>query len=165
MDQLPPCRQCGRHHMRRATLARIATAVAGRAFCRWYAAASGETEDQVAQDHLPHVLAALRQSLREHVEDTFGALYHGIHPDAEQEVALLAAASGLPHDSVLSLCMMPEVQMPVLCEIAVLCGREIAEAWISESVGLLRSYLPQQAEGEEAEGRGPIKVPSKSGGK
>jgi hypothetical protein len=67
-------------------------------------------------------------------------LYHGIHPDAEQEVALLAAAPGMPHDSVLSLCTMPEVQMPVLCEIAVLCGREIAEAWISESVGLLRSY-------------------------
>jgi hypothetical protein len=140
MDQLPPCRQCSRHHMTRATLARIAAAVAGRAFCRWYAAASGEPEDQVAQDHLRYVLAALRQSLRERVKDIFAALYHGIRPDAEQEVALLAAASGLPHDSVLSLCMMPKIQMPVLCEIAVLCGREIAEAWIREAVGLLRSY-------------------------
>jgi hypothetical protein len=36
--------------------------------------------------------------------------------------------------------MMPKIQMPVLCEIAVLCGREIAEAWIREAVGLLRSY-------------------------
>jgi hypothetical protein len=72
----------------------------GRTFCRWYAAASGEPEDQVAQDHLPYVLAALRQGLREHFKDTFGALYHGIRPDAGQEVALLAAASGFaPSDT------------------------------------------------------------------
>ena len=87
------------------------------------------------QDHLPYVLGALRQSLREPVKDTFGALYHGIYADPEQKVALLAAASGVPHDAVLSFCMTPEVQIPVLCEIAALCGREIAEAWIRESAG------------------------------
>lgn len=135
MDQLPLCRQCGGHHMTRARLIRIATVVAGRAFCRWYAADSGEPEDQVAQVHLPYVLAALRLNLREHVKDTFDALYHGIYPDEEQELAMLAAASGVPHDAVLGFCAMPEVQMPVLCEIAVLCGREIAEEWIRQSAG------------------------------
>ena len=126
--------------MTRATLTKIATAVAGRAFCSWYAANSGEPQEQVAVDHLPYVLTALRRSLREHVKDTFGALYHGIHPDAEQEVALLAASSGVPHDAVLSLCTMPEVQMPVLCVIAMLCGQEIAQAWIRESAGPLRHF-------------------------
>jgi hypothetical protein len=135
MNQLPLCRQCGGHHMTRARLIRIATVVASRAFCRWYAADSGEPEDQVAQDHLPYVLAALRQSLREHVKETFGALYHGIYSDAEREVALRAAASGVPHDAVLGFCAMPEIQMPVLCEAAELCGREIAQVWILQSAG------------------------------
>ena len=135
MSQQSLCRKCGGRHVTRSRLARVALAVASRAFVASYAAESGEPEDQVERDTLPHALPVLRLKLRQHVREAYEAIYHGLFPYAGHDVALLAGhmvPAGAPLDFILEAYATVEVQMPVFLELAIICGRDITTQWYEE---------------------------------